>query len=86
MLRIDGDDLRAAALRLAHDQLARTDERLLVRQRDALATFDGGQRRPQADHAGYRSHDGIGGVEHGCGQQPLHSACYLDIHIRKTAL
>ena len=60
MLRVDRDDLCAAARSFLHDQLARADERLLVGQRNALSLADGRERRPQTDHTGDRGHNRIG--------------------------
>ena len=59
VLRVHGHDLRAAARGLRHHQLARADERLLVRQRDALFLRDGRERRLQADAAHHGGHDRV---------------------------
>ena len=51
VLGVDGDDLGAALLRLAEDQLARHDERLLVGEREPLARANRRVGRPQPERA-----------------------------------
>ena len=59
MLRIDRHDLRPGRRSLAHDELARTHERLLIGKGNALFRPDGRERRPQAEHADDRRHNGV---------------------------
>ena len=60
MLGVDGHDLAAArGPRLGHDR-ARRDEALLVREREALAGFERGERRGQAREADDRVEHDVG--------------------------
>ena len=50
MLGINGDDLRPAALRLSHDQLTGTDQRLLVGKANTFLRANGRKGGFQAQH------------------------------------
>ena len=84
MLGVNGDDLRAAPRGFLHDQFARADERLLVGEGDALSLADGRERRPQADHAGHGSHDGVGAGQRRCLEQTVHPGDHPYSCIRKS--
>ena len=83
VLAVDGDDLRAAALRRSHDELARADERFLVGKRDALFLLDRRERRLEADHAHYSGDDHVSVVRHGRGQKALHAREHLGVCVGK---
>ena len=85
MLAVHRHDLRAAALGGVHDQLARADQGLLVRQRNALFLLDGGKRRAQPDHADDGGHDGVRLVDGRGGEKPLHAAQDFDFGVREAA-
>ncbi len=59
VLAVHGQDVHAALLRAPHDDLARDDERLLVRERDVLARLDGAQRRREPGKSHHRRHDHV---------------------------
>ena len=84
MLGVDGDDLRAAPRGFLHDKLARADERLLVGEGDAFPFADGRKRRPQADHAGDRGHDGVGSGQRRRLEQTVHPGGHPYSCIRKS--
>ena len=83
VLAVDGDDLRAAALRRIHDELARADERFLVRKRDAFFLLDRRERRLESDHAHYSGDDRVGVVRRGRGQKALHTGEHLGVCVGK---
>ena len=84
MFRVDREDLRAAPRGFLHDKLARADERLLVGEGDALSLADGRKRRPQADHAGHGSHDGVGSGQRRRLEQTVHPGGHPYSCIRKS--
>ena len=83
VLAVDGDDLRAAALRRSHDELARADERFLVGKRDALFLLDRRERRLESDHSHHGGDDRVGVVRRGRGQKALHAGEHLGVCVGK---
>ena len=79
VLAVDGDDLRAVFFRRVHHELARADERFLVRKRDAFFLFDCRERRLETDHAHHGGHDRVGVVRRGGGQKALHAGEHLGV-------
>ncbi len=64
MLAVDGQDFDALLLRTARHELARDDERLLVRKRDVLPGIERFHRRLETGKAHHRRHDDVN-VVHG---------------------
>ena len=84
VLGVHGDDVRAAALRLGHDQLPGADQGLLIGQGDAFFLPDGGQ-------GGLQAHAAHNGGDHGVGlgqlsrqQQALRPRLHPDVRVRQA--
>jgi len=78
VLAVDGEQLRAAAGGLAHDDLAGADEGLLVREGDPLPRAHGLERRQHAGRADHRRDDRVRPGHRREAQHPLAPSRHLD--------